>query len=110
MRFRRIRTAISSHLLYKVPASAERKGKSPSSPLFLAAFSLRRKLLHHFFHVLKLFDQPVHFLDGSAASPGDPATAAGVEDFRMLLLLGRHRPDDRLHPAQLLLIRSEEHT
>src|SRR5699024_10273613 len=60
--------------------------------------------LHHLLGLLDPLEQLVDLLHGGAGAAGDAVAARAVDDLGVVALLGRHRADDRLDPADLALV------
>src|SRR5439155_2327491 len=60
--------------------------------------------LHELLHLLARIHQAIDFLDGGAGPLGDPLPPRAVDHARKRALLRRHREDDRLDAAELLLV------
>ena len=58
---------------------------------FALAFAHAAHLLHHFLHLVELFEQAVDILNLCAAARCNPDLAAGIDDFRLLPFFGGHR-------------------
>src|SRR6185369_3001128 len=58
-------------------------------------------VFHHLFGLLKLLQKAIHLGDAHSAARGDAATAAAVDDRRIVALLARHRVDDRFGAFEL---------
>src|SRR2546430_9640616 len=65
--------------------------------------ALSAESLQHRPCLLELPEQAVDILNRGAAAAGDALAAAAGEDLRLLALLPRHRLDDRLRAAHLLV-------
>src|SRR5438552_6434043 len=65
--------------------------------------ALSAEPLQHLLRLLELTEHAIHVLHRGAAAARDPLAAAAVDDLRPVPLLTRHRLDDRLGPAKLLL-------
>src|SRR5882672_1698292 len=65
--------------------------------------ALSAESLQHRPCLLELLDQAVYVLHRGPAAARDALAAAPVEDLRLLALLPRHRLDDRLRAAQILV-------
>src|SRR5713101_2297300 len=63
------------------------------------------ELFQHLLHLHELLQQPIHVFDRRAAALRDALAAAPVDDVLLAPLVGRHRADDGLDAAQLLLCR-----
>src|SRR5699024_3498287 len=59
---------------------------------------------HHLLGLLEALEQLVDLLDGGPGAAGDAVAARAVDDLGVVALLGRHRADDRLDPADLALV------
>src|SRR5580765_2460287 len=59
---------------------------------------------HQLLHLLACLDQPVDVLDRGAGSARDPLAPRAVDHSRRATFLRRQREDDRLNPAELLLV------